>query len=1689
MYLDWVLPCLAILVIMLLLYAIYHLYPASEGFLVQVPNQVYEIPELQGVTGRYIRIRPSKTSGDGYLTISQIQVIDVNGKNVALKCPATATSQGGSPIDQKYGKQYLVGQVYQFGPGMSDGPLCVTDGTLYPRNGLTEVFETSEQNLCPMNPSAPDNQWLEIDLGANMIIKSVIYTGRGDAQNRVIQTIDAEFDSLTQVDRLNGIRLEIRNTANLLIFPMATDSGLFPTNKGTTVQTLTMPRSMYGVNLGLGSAADQKQNLQIPNIASYKDFAKNFDVGLFPSFGNQCMINTVYKSKYSSVVMDLSNNLFPYLLKDGPISFYNDIYLAAGCPTAAGCPGRPVTGCYAAASRDPVTYEQITPLIPKLEDLPRVPPALSPSISVDIFGSASQTAITEMNQSTLLCSKLYLGSPAAVENYVRVFYSSDPTQIKPYLRGTCSSNPVSTRLCVSDVIQVFQSNNFVTQNPPAHAAWNAANCTCSLTDTVGGSTILALLPAVARNFLVEWIANRSQRYQAYSVNNVFRAAVVEKGKICRSYVTIQRENDFKDDAAIDSFYKAISTYNFEQLMEGQTVSFAERNRNACNPFLSAYAVYSSAKKDMGNVPRLTIPTYVNITSAPLLNSIAQQFYELLGGQFAMTYIYDALPLGSTMIDIRFDLYIHDDFAISNGPLNQLKAQYNRIISATSQTQDVVDQATVDYRKALSNAQTTAIAARSNPFQGAVVRLFYTLSGKDITITGMIFDERAVSSFIPELNGGIPVPLGPSPGNVNFQPKIRFTKNQFEQLNCTDPTTLKRIMAEYAEIVSDPINKYPLSKAAQNPIDVTKGILTPVKVLGARQVSSTQCALTWTESLYDPQTNVAMSDGKVSVAATYVGLAEPGLQRLDPPTCPAGQNIVAQDGRLACYSCPTGYRYSNTGTGLYPPSSTAMCNPSVFIPVSALITRNGLFSYTADTANWNATHLTIDISGFMLYPDANVPQCKFDPQVYSNSRPGKFPATTSGSTIAADFLTNTFNNGNGPVCPNAIPKYVFNEADAGISLQQFISSGIYSGTVLRPATSITPLGTPVTMTKPLPYQTDIDTLSGICPKTNCQDIDTLYTIVDQYNSDPSTPGTILSVSHASTPNPYQCDLRVAINYDSMIDNILGKDVYDPITGLTSKVYPKIKKGTVKYSVGSGTTEMTEGSKAVPYSGVYSDAQIYTCPTGYTLSGTQCTPGTVPIINYGLATPPVEWNAPRGDPRSRYTCPRGGEAFPNQDGYTYDCLTCPTGWTPSWEHTVCNPFNLPPKPATLGPSTKPSITMAMYVAPDPYTCQIQLVDVSGQNSGTSLQDNTPALYTPMIYATELIKRSTGNVGSSVTSMLSAAAKTLGSAKPILKNYRVDTYSAAGAANILNSCNLPCSDSAVAQKMIAYYKTKTALTIDTILNTSSPDGQSCDATFTNTSKQTITAKFTFSPTCTVTAYSTDLIGPNSTVGSGPTDDEILDIRRELTTTLGSSSRSYKNPAVSAFTNYSPSYVVAPEALDVRAFGQDIGRNAPYKIREAQFQTPLVQKIPTVKRSAKPPSYRFLRFNPTQLRSAKADAVSVGKFIFFFDDSPLLIKGSASNPMGTWEGTVADVTGPGHRPGWSDTHKKPLVFAFRDPIAVDRYTWTTATPERGIEGDPISWKLEGSSNGTFWTVLDTQERFPTPVERFSDLPVFDLK
>jgi hypothetical protein len=94
----------------------------------------------------------------------------------------------------------------------------------------------------------------------------------------------------------------------------------------------------------------------------------------------------------------------------------------------------------------------------------------------------------------------------------------------------------------------------------------------------------------------------------------------------------------------------------------------------------------------------------------------------------------------------------------------------------------------------------------------------------------------------------------------------------------------------------------------------------------------------------------------------------------------------------------------------------------------------------------------------------------------------------------------------------------------------------------------------------------------------------------------------------------------------------------------------------------------------------------------------------------------------------------------------------------------------------------------------------------------------------------------------------------------------------------------------------------------------------------------------------------------------------------------------------------------------------------------------------------------------------------------------------MGTWVGDIDDVVGRDYRNGWSDSHKKAIVFAFPYAILMNGFTWTTANPEKGIDGDPVQWKLEGSTNGVFWVTLrnQTNHNYPVPKERFQELPIF---
>jgi len=1500
-----------------------------EPFLTAVPPQTYSIPALSGVSGRYVRIRPSLTNGDGYLTISQIQVIDFQGKNVALNKKVTASSFGGSPMDQKYGLAVLYNDVYNYLEGTSKDASSIVDGNTTPRFGLNNVFETSVENKNPRNDGLPDNQYVEIDLSANYIIQNIIYTGRADSQNRRMYAPDGSYDTINQVDRLTDMRWEILDTNKTLL-----TSGTFSDNADTHITKITFPQSLF--NVGAGSSA--LETVSIPNVEYFKKYTAAYsstrdliktNVSLIRKVNSlYTAVNTAKTATTLNKTFDISGNMYYPIVKSAPIQFYKNIYRAAACPSDN-------LYCLPNANTSPPPSSDNI-----VSRATAIPGAEQMTISIQIFGSATDAAKTELARSINLCNSVFLGAPDIVENYIRLKYDTNFDNIKPYIRAPDTDlNSNDSRWCMPDVVQVFTNGKYETQVAAANVTWNTSSagkdpqCIKEKADqfratamalTVGISaalvtqaqaeaaaalqcpdvrmgncttlldpTTLALFPYAARVFMVQWIQNRTIRYKRFMNTNKF------------------------NELTAGGASRATELNNFNMRL---------------SPFIQEVA------------PIIQVPNYIDLRSPLLLDSIAQQFYEMLGGRYIMSFIYDVLPLGSTMLDVRFDLKVHADDINSFQPLADLKAQFENItrLSGSSVTinQDIYDQSNIDYQVEKSKGELNAIQNTLTTLKGGVARIFYTgassgsgVSG-DITITGLIFDKKAVTSFIPEMNCGMVVPIGEEDGNANYVPKIEYTLNKpVNTITCNDPNTIRTMLDDYTQMVTQ--DKNILLKASP-PLDTSKGDLFVNSVVSSAQVSPSHCVLQWDEQLYDSVTNKPIT--------------------------------------------------------------------------SSSITRYGLFTYVKDTENWYSPNYTFDASGFKLLTAPGdgpiLPACQFDPVYYSRSAGDRFNALGSSAsaiqTLKNDFIQNLFKNGKGPICPQTIPGYSFidtapyivaDPSTASTLVANYKSQMATGGNPeVRGAVSLAPLSPPITYTKPLPSHTNLANASGVCPTVACDDMDILYSLVDQYNSDPSLAGTIIRVSHAYTPNPNQCDIKAQINYDSVIQDIIPITSTDPTTNQPVKTFPMIKKGTVTYSY-NASKELQGGSK------------------GMTLSGVQET------------------------------------------------------------------------------------TIALYVQLDKSKCSYNLADASGQNSGYSIQPNTPQLYKPLIYVKELSKRSTDDVGSSVRNIQTNFTATEGSAKKTVTSYRADTYAAVGAINQpLTTCPgtpLGCNDPSVQTRIMNYYAAQTpGVSITQILKIGSLDGRSCDVTFTTSTNETRGARFTLGLQGGVCTAS----GVVQSILPTPSYDNIKDMTTPLSTanTIGSTS---------GFTDYSPAfvnpnmgskeYIIATEdayPLKAHGFGLDRKRNSGPEtaIHEKQFEPPLQQEIPFVKMDTETqPTYKYIRFRPLRTRDINSEGVHIGKFTFYSGNDPVLFEGTVTNPMGTWEGNIKHVIGPGLRKGWYDAHKKSLVFAFKVPLIINGYSFHTAAPGKSTGNDPVAWKVEGSTTGTFWTTLNEQKKFPTPIERYKEIPV----
>ena len=139
---------------------------------------------------------------------------------------------------------------------------------------------------------------------------------------------------------------------------------------------------------------------------------------------------------------------------------------------------------------------------------------------------------------------------------------------------------------------------------------------------------------------------------------------------------------------------------------------------------------------------------------------------------------------------------------------------------------------------------------------------------------------------------------------------------------------------------------------------------------------------------------------------------------------------------------------------------------------------------------------------------------------------------------------------------------------------------------------------------------------------------------------------------------------------------------------------------------------------------------------------------------------------------------------------------------------------------------------------------------------------------------------------------------------------------------------------------------------------------------------------------------------------------------------------------------------------------------------------------------TYQFYRFTPTKLRNgAAANSVQMSELQFFLGamqrTGAMVSNQGGNNPGNEGPANLSD-NNTGSK--WLDFNVNPVVFNYGGPVEVDSYRWATAND--AAERDPIRWTLEGSSNGTSWTLLDDRTSADQAVstDRNAMAPASDL-
>ena len=607
--------------------------------------------------------------------------------------------------------------------------------------------------------------------------------------------------------------------------------------------------------------------------------------------------------------------------------------------------------------------------------------------------------------------------------------------------------------------------------------------------------------------------------------------------------------------------------------------------------------------------------------------------------------------------------------------------------------------------------------------------------------------------------------------------------------------------------------------------------------------------------------------------------------------------------------------------------------------------------------------------------------------------------------------------------------------------------------------------PYVYEKAIPGGDYLDTASDACPtKTTCEDISVLFNLADQYNADPTAPGSIIRITKAYTPNKYQCDIEADINYDSTVQDKNGATV---------------KKGSFKFdktgnqvpntaTIPSGVTTADKLSLSV-------HMDMTTCSITYdTAKSAAAGGGTFIQANTPPLYKPMEYST---ELKNKVKTPLENALNTIKDAVS-GVATLASDVLPPFRKNTLDAAGaigfLGACPAVSCKSTSVLNAMMTYFkSKNLHQKQIAKVIKVGTMSSDSCD---------ITYDEETLEpNGAGQTGFKV------GVKTTKGMRFIMQPTQTDECMFNAVAMIPILPEPPNSDLidphtistgnkanevfVITKNNCAYYNAKSADSQQRIQIQNMGMTAGLDFCYGVKPGPNTDGVSPFSSSSWNIPYSFDSVKMPSTATDNPF--------------------SYENPQKEAFENYGPPIQVSESTfpLSTSSFGNDRTRNNEGNI-ETYYEEPLYQTETTVKtRGSKGNSYRYIRFRPYKTRNPENPTVNVAKFRFFLGKNEVDLRNAkVTNPMGTWVGRIEDVTTNGHEKGWSDAHKKAIIFAFPYPVLMDGFSWTTANPDAGVDGDPVRWKLEGSSNGIYWTTLRDQSSVSYPVSktRFEELPIF---